>query len=148
MQAQIEVVAANGHEACYIRPIAFYGSEKMGVSPVGAKVHVAIAAWPWGAYLGPEALNKGIRVKTASVARHHVNVTMARAKMSGTFPNSVLTTLEATQHGYDAGLLLGVYDSVAEGADKNVFVIKDGVIYEPEHTAALTGIKRTSLIEL
>src|SRR6266568_1490534 len=81
-EAQLEVVRANRHQACYIRPIAFYGSEKMGVSPVGAKVHVAIAAWPWGAYLGPDALSKGIRVKTSSYARHHVNVTMARAKMS------------------------------------------------------------------
>ncbi len=148
MQATIDVVAANGHEACYIRPIAFYGSEKMGVSPVGAKVHVAIAAWPWGAYLGPEALNKGIRVKTASVARHHVNVTMARAKMSGTYPNSVLATLEATQHGYDEGLLLDVDGFVAEGAGENIFVIKDGVVYEPELTSALTGITRTSVIEL
>jgi len=108
MQAQLEVVRANGHEACYVRPIAFYGSEKMGVSPVGAKVHVAIAAWPWGAYLGEDGLKKGIRVKTSSFARHHVNVTMARAKMSGTYPNSVLATLEATQHGYDEGLLLDV----------------------------------------
>jgi branched-chain amino acid aminotransferase len=111
--AQKEVVRANRLESCYIRPIAFYGSEKMGVSPVGAKVHVAIAAWPWGAYLGPEALEKGIRVKTASYARHHVNVTMARAKMSGTYPNSVLATLEATQHGYDEGLLLDVDGFVA-----------------------------------
>jgi branched-chain amino acid aminotransferase len=148
MQAHIEVVAANGHEACYIRPIAFYGSEKMGVSPVGAKVHVAIAAWPWGAYLGPEALNKGIRVKTASVVRHHVNVTMARAKMSGTYPNSVLATLEATQHGYDEGLLLDVDGFVAEGAGENIFIVKDGVIYEPELTSALTGITRSSVIEL
>jgi branched-chain amino acid aminotransferase len=148
MQAQLEVVAANGHDACYIRPIAFYGSEKMGVSPVGAKVHVAIAAWPWGAYLGPEALAKGIRVKTASVARHHVNVTMARAKMSGTYPNSVLATLEATQHGYDEGLLLDVDGFVAEGAGENVFIVKDGKVYEPELTSALTGITRTSVIEL
>jgi len=148
MQAQIDVVRANGHEACYVRPIAFYGSEKMGVSPVGAKVHVAIAAWPWGAYLGPEALNKGIRVKTASVARHHVNVTMARAKMSGTYPNSVLATLEATMHGYDEGLLLDVDGFVAEGAGENIFVIKDGVIWEPELTSALTGITRSSVIEL
>jgi len=92
MEAQLQVVRENGHEACYVRPIAFYGSEKMGVSPVGAKVHVAIAAWPWGAYLGPDALEKGIRVKTSSYARHHINVTMARAKMSGTYPNSVLAT--------------------------------------------------------
>src|SRR5438477_238840 len=83
IEAQKEVVRANQHESCYIRPIAFYGSEKMGVSPIGASVHVAIAAWPWGAYLGAEALEKGIRVKTSSYARHHVNVTMARAKKAG-----------------------------------------------------------------
>jgi len=148
MQAQIEVVQANGHESCYVRPIAFYGSEKMGVSPVGATVHVAIAAWPWGAYLGPEALAKGIRVKTSSYARHHVNVTMARAKMSGTYPNSVLATLEATQHGYDEGLLLDVEGYVAEGAGENVFIVKDGTIYEPELTSALTGITRSTVIEL
>jgi branched-chain amino acid aminotransferase len=148
MQAQIDVVRENKHAACYIRPIAFYGSEKMGVSPVGAKVHVAIAAWPWGAYLGPEALEKGIRVKTSSYARHHVNVTMARAKMSGTYPNSVLATLEATQHGYDEGLLLDVEGFVAEGAGENLFIVKDGKLYEPELTSALTGITRSSVIEL
>ena len=148
MEAQLEVVRANQHDACYIRPIAFYGSEKMGVSPVGAKVHVAIAAWPWGAYLGPDALTKGIRVKTSSYARHHVNVTMARAKMSGTYPNSVLATLEATQHGYDEGLLLDVEGYVAEGAGENIFLIKDGKIWEPELTSALTGITRSSVIEL
>ena len=148
MAAHCEVVRANGHDACYIRPIAFYGSEKMGVSPVGARVHVAIAAWPWGAYLGPEALAKGIRVKTASVARHHVNVTMARAKMSGTYPNSVLATLEATQHGYDEGLLLDVDGFVAEGAGENIFMVKDGTLWEPELTSALTGITRSSVIEL
>ena len=148
MKAQIDVVRANGHSACYVRPIAFYGSEKMGVSPVGAKVHVAIAAWPWGAYLGPEALSKGIRVKTSSYARHHVNVTMARSKMSGTYPNSVLATLEATMHGYDEGLLLDVDGFVAEGAGENIFIVKDGVIYEPELTSALTGITRASVIEL
>ena len=148
MEAQIEVVRANQHDACYIRPIAFYGSEKMGVSPVGAKVHVAIAAWPWGAYLGPDALTQGIRVKTSSYARHHVNVTMARAKMSGTYPNSVLATLEATQHGYDEGLLLDVEGYVAEGAGENIFLVKDGKIWEPELTSALTGITRSSVIEL
>ena len=148
IDAQLEVVRENGHEACYIRPIAFYGSEKMGVSPIGAKVHVAIAAWPWGAYLGPEALDKGIRVKTASYARHHINVTMARAKMSGTYPNSVLATLEATQHGYDEGLLLDVDGFVAEGAGENIFIVKDGRIFEPELTSALTGITRSSVIEL
>src|SRR5512142_1067691 len=148
MEAQKEAVRANGLEECYIRPIAFYGSDKMGVSPKGARVHVAIAAWPWGAYLGPEALEKGIRVKTSSYARHHVNVTMARAKMSGTYPNSVLATLEATMHGYDEGLLLDVDGFVAEGAGENIFIVKDGRIWEPELTSALTGITRSSVIEL
>ena len=140
MEAQLEVVRANDHQACYLRPIAFYGSEKMGVSPIGAKVHVAIAAWPWGAYLGPDALAKGIRVKTSSYARHHINVTMARAKMSGTYPNSVLATLEATQHGYDEGLLLDTDGFVAEGAGENIFIVKDGRVYTPELTTALDGI--------
>jgi branched-chain amino acid aminotransferase len=120
----------------------------MGVSPIGAKVHVAVAAWPWGAYLGPDALAKGIRVKTSSYARHHINVTMARAKMSGTYPNSVLATLEATQHGYDEGLLLDVDGFVAEGAGENIFMVKDGKIWEPELTSALTGITRSSVIDL
>ena len=148
MEAQREVVRANKLESCYLRPLAFYGSEKMGVSPVGARVHVAIAAWPWGAYLGEDGLKKGIRVKTSSFARHHVNVTMARSKMSGTYPNSVLATLEATMHGYDEGLLLDVDGFVAEGAGENIFIVKDGVIVEPELTSALTGITRASVIEL
>src|ERR1700693_4843777 len=140
IEAQIEVVPANGHEACYIRPIAFYGSEKMGVSPVGAKVHVAIAAWPWGAYLGEEGLTKGIRVKTSSFARHHINVTMARAKVASTYANSILANLEATQHGYDEGLLLDTDGFVAEGAGENIFIVKDGRVYTPELTTALDGI--------
>jgi len=106
MEAQREVVRANKLESGYIRPLAFYGSEKMGVSPVGAKVHVSIAAWPWGAYLGEEGMRRGIRVKTSSFARHHVNVTMARAKVATTYANSILANLEATQDGYDEGLLL------------------------------------------
>src|SRR5688572_28017016 len=148
MEAQLEVVRANGHDACYIRPIAFYGSEKMGVSPVGTRVHVAIAAWPWGAYLGPEALEKGIRVKTSSFARHHVNVSMCRAKYSGTYANSILANLEATEHGYDEALLLDVDGFVAEGSGENLFVVKNGEICEPELTSALIGITRQSVIAL
>jgi branched-chain amino acid aminotransferase len=140
MDAQREVVRANKLESCYLRPLAFYGSEKMGVSPVGARVHVAIAAWPWGAYLGEDGLKKGIRVKTASYARHHVNVTMARAKVSTTYANSILANLEATQHGYDEGLLLDTDGFVAEGAGENIFVVKDGRVYTPELTTALDGI--------
>jgi branched-chain amino acid aminotransferase len=148
IEAQREVVRANELESCYIRPIAFYGSEKMGVSPKGATVHVAIAAWPWGAYLGAEGLEKGIRLKTSSFARHHVNVSMCRAKYSGTYANSILANVEATEHGYDEGLLLDVDGFVAEGAGENLFVIKDGRIYEPELTSALIGITRESVIQL
>ena len=148
MAAQKEVVRANKMESCYIRPIAFYGSEKMGVSPKGASVHVAIAAWPWGAYLGAEALEKGIRVKTSSYARHHVNVSMCRAKYSGTYANSILANLEATEHGYDEGLLLDVDGFVAEGSGENLFMVKNGKIYEPELTSALSGITRDSIITL
>jgi branched-chain amino acid aminotransferase len=148
MEAQKEVVRANELESCYIRPIAFYGSEKMGVSPKGASVHVAIAAWPWGAYLGAEAIEHGIRVKTSSFARHHVNVSMCRAKYSGTYANSILANLEATEHGYDEGLLLDVDGFVAEGSGENLFMIKNGRIYEPELTSALMGITRDSVITM
>ncbi len=148
VEAQKQVVAANNLEECYIRPIAFYGSEKMGVSPKGATVHVSIAAWPWGAYLGADGLEKGIRVKTSSYARHHVNVSMCRAKYSGTYANSILANLEATEDGYDEALLLDVDGFVAEGAGENLFMVKDGKIYEPELTSALIGITRRSVIEI
>jgi branched-chain amino acid aminotransferase len=144
-EAQCEVVRANKLEECYIRPIAFYGSEKMGVSPKGASVHVSIAAWPWGAYLGADGLEKGIRVKTASVQRHHVNVNMTRAKFSGTYANSILANLEATEHGYDEGLLLDTEGFVAEGAGENLFVVKDGQVIEPEIASALMGITRSTV---
>jgi branched-chain amino acid aminotransferase len=148
MEAHKEVVRANELESCYLRPIAFYGSEKMGVSPKGASVHVSIAAWPWGAYLGADGLEKGIRVKTSSYARHHVNVSMCRAKYSGTYANSILANLEATEHGYDEALLLDVDGYVAEGAGENLFVIKNGRIYEPEIASALMGITRDTVITL
>jgi len=146
--AQKEVVRANKLDECYIRPIAFYGSEKMGVSPKGVRVHVAIAAWPWGAYLGADAIEQGIRVKTSSFARHHVNVSMCRAKYSGTYANSILANLEATEHGYDEGLLLDVDGFVAEGSGENLFIVKNGCLYEPELTSALIGITRDSVITL
>jgi branched-chain amino acid aminotransferase len=148
IEAHKEVVRANKLESCYLRPIAFYGSEKMGVSPRGAMTHVAIAAWPWGAYLGEEGLEKGIRVKTSSYSRHHVNVNMARAKFAGTYPNSILANMEATEDGYDEALLLDVDGFVAEGAGENLFMVKDGVIYEPEIASALMGITRNTVITL
>jgi len=148
MEASKEVVRANKLASCYIRPIAFYGSEKMGVSPRGATVHVAIAAWPWGAYLGADGLEKGIRVKTSSFARHHVNVTMARAKFAATYANSILANLEATHDGYDEALLLDVDGFVAEGAGENLFMVKNGRMFEPELTSALIGITRDTVIRL
>ena len=148
MEAQLEVVRANKLESCYLRPIAFYGSEKMGVSPRGAAVHVAIAAWPWGAYLGEEGLEKGIRVKTSSFSRHHINVTMPRAKLASTYANSILANLEATQDGYDEALLLDTMGFVAEGAGENIFVIKNGTIYEPQLTSGLAGITRETVIRM
>ena len=148
MEAHKEVVRANKLDSCYIRPIAFYGSEKMGVSPRGAKVHVSIAAWPWGAYLGEEGMEKGIRVKTSSHARHHVNVNMARAKFSGTYANSILANMEATEDGYDEAMLLDVDGFVAEGAGENLFIVKDGVLYEPEIASALIGITRATILAL
>lgn len=145
MEAQKEVVRANKLESCYLRPLAFYGSEKMGISTVGARVHVIIAAWPWGAYLGEDGLEKGIRVKVSSYTRHHVNSTMPRAKLSGTYPNSILANLEVTRQGYDEALLLDNQGFVAEGAGENLFIVKDGKVFEPEIASALTGITRDSI---
>lgn len=143
--AQLEVVRSNQLESCYIRPLVFYGSEKMGVSPKGAKVHVAIAAWPWGAYLGDEALQQGIRVKISSYARQHVNVTMPRAKVASTYANSIIANAEALDHGYDEAILLDTDGFVAEGSGENIFIVKDGTLCEPEIASALTGITRSTI---
>lgn len=143
-----EVVKANKLESAYIRPLAFYGSEKMGVSPRGAKVHVAIAAWTWGAYLGEEGLKTGIRVKTSSYTRHHPNISMVRAKACGHYVNSILANLEATQDGYDEAMLLDPEGYVAEGAGENLFLVKKGVIYTPDLTSCLEGITRATVTTL
>ncbi len=143
--AQIEAVRSNGLESAYVRPLVFYGSERMGVSPKGATVHVAVAAWSWGAYLGEEAIEKGIRVKVSSFARQHVNVTMPRAKLASTYANSILANTEAVEHGYDEALLLDTDGFVAEGAGENLFIVKNGVLYEPEIASALTGITRSTV---
>ncbi len=145
MEAQRLVVRENKLESCYLRPLAYYGSEKMGVSPKGSTVHIAIAAWPWGAYLGEDGLKKGIRVKTSSYARHHVNVTMPRAKVSSTYANSILANNEAVDHGYDEALLLDTEGYVAEGAGENLFIVRDGKIFTPELTSALDGITWRSI---
>jgi branched-chain amino acid aminotransferase len=147
-EAQKEVIRANNLESGYLRPLAFYGSEKMGVSPRGANVHVIIAAWPWGAYLGEEGMERGIRIKTSSFTRHHVNITMVRAKASGNYMNSILANNEATTDGYDEALLLDAEGYVCEGSGENIFIVKNGKLYTPDLTACLEGITRATIIQL
>ena len=147
-EAQREVVRANGLDAAYVRPLVFYGSEKMGVHPGGARVHVAIAAWAWGPYLGPEARSRGVRVKTSSFVRHHVGSIPPRAKVSASYSVSVLASIEARDDGYDEALLLDVDGYVAEGPGENLFIVKEGRLYEPAPTSALTGITRDAIITL
>ena len=148
VQAQKEVVRANELESCYLRPIAWIGSEKMGVSARGNTIHVAIAAWPWGAYLGEEALASGIRVKTSSFTRHHVNVSLVRAKASGYYINSILANQEVTANGYDEALLLDTEGYVSEGSGENVFIVRGGRLYTPDLASCLDGITRDSVIEM
>jgi branched-chain amino acid aminotransferase len=148
MQAQLEAIRSNKLESGYLRPLVFYGSEAMGISAKNLSVHVVVAAWPWGAYLGQEALENGIRVKTSSFARHHVNVTMCRAKASSSYTNSILAHKEAEHDGYDEALLLDVDGYVAEGSGENVFIVKKGKLYTPDLTACLEGITRDTLITL
>jgi branched-chain amino acid aminotransferase len=147
-EAQREVVRANKLESAYIRPLAFYGSEKLGVSPRGAKVHITIAAWTWGAYLGEEGLQRGIRVKTSSYTRHHPNISMVRAKACGHYVNSILANLEATQDGYDEAMLLDPEGYVSEGAGENLFLVKKGKLYTPDLTSCLEGITRATVVQL
>jgi len=148
MAAQRDVVRANQLESCYIRPLAWIGSEKMGVSARGNTIHVSVAAWPWGAYLGEEGLAKGIRVKTSSFTRHHVNVSMVRAKASGYYINSILANQEVTAEGYDEALLLDTEGYVSEGAGENVFIVKAGKIYTPDLASCLDGITRDSVLTM
>ena len=148
MAAQLEVVRANKLTSGYIRPICFYGSEAMGIAASALSTHVAVAAWPWGAYLGEDGLQKGIRVKTSSFARHHVNVNMCRAKSVTTYTNSILAHQEVAQDGYDEALLLDVDGYVAEGAGENIFIVKKSRLYTPELTSCLEGITRDSILTL
>ncbi|SFE55361.1 branched-chain amino acid transaminase [Nitrosomonas sp. Nm166] len=148
MQAQCEVVKQNKLSSGYIRPIAFYGAEAMGLSAKTLSVHVAIAAWPWGTYLGPESLENGIRVKTSSFTRHHVNINMCRAKSVTTYANSILANQEVALNGYDEALLLDAEGYVAEGSGENIFIVKQGKIYTPDLTSCLEGITRASVLEL
>ena len=148
-EAQKEVVRANQLKSCYLRPLVWIGSEKLGVSPKGNQIHVMVAAWAWGAYLGEEGLKRGIRIKTSSYTRHHVNITMTQAKAVSNYSNSILANMEASDDGYDEALLLDSAGFVSEGAGENVFLIKDGVVYTPDLSAgALNGITRNTVLHI
>jgi len=139
MAAQREVVRANKLKSCYIRPLAFYGANSLGLGAANNPVRVCIAAWKWGTYLGEKGLREGIRVKTSSFCRHHVNAVMCLAKISGHYVNSVMAHNEAVRDGYDEALLLAEDGLVAEGAGENLFIAKGGKLYTPDMTSQLEG---------
>jgi branched-chain amino acid aminotransferase len=146
--ACIDNVRDNKLKSAYIRPLVFYGSEGMGLHAQNLSVHVAIASWFWGAYLGADALEKGIRIKTSSYTRHLVNSVMCRAKACGNYINSILALQEAARDGYDEALLLDNEGMVAEGSGENIFVVRRGVLYTPEITSSLEGITRDTIMRL
>lgn len=147
-EAQKAVVRDNGFSSAYLRPMCFYGSEAMGLRAEGLEVHVMVAAWPWGAYMGEEALEKGIKVRTSSYTRHHVNTTMCKAKANGNYMNSMLALREANEAGCQEAMLLDHQGFVAEGSGENIFIIRDGVLLTPDLTSALEGITRDTIIQL
>lgn len=144
-EAQKLVVRENKLNSAYIRPMCFYGSEGMGLRAEGLKTHCIIAAWEWGAYLGAENLERGIRIRTSSYTRHHVNISMCKAKANGHYINSMLALQEATTDGYDEAMLLDAEGYVAEGSGENIFLIHDGVLHTPDLTSALNGITRNTV---
>jgi len=148
-EAQKQVVRENRLESCYLRPLVWIGSQKLGVSPKGNRIHTMVAAWPWGAYLGEEGMKRGIRVKTSSFTRHQVNITMTQAKAVSNYSNSILANMEALDDGYDEALLLDSAGFVSEGAGENVFVVKGGAVYTPDLSAgALNGITRNTILHV
>jgi len=147
-QAQIASVRENNLDSAYLRPMVFYGSEGMGLRADNLKVHVMVAAWEWGAYLGEEQLEKGIRIHVSSFTRHHVNITMCRAKANGNYMNSMLALKEAMANGYDEALLLDTQGFVMEGSGENFFLVKDGILHTPDLTSALDGITRKTIFTL
>ncbi len=147
-EAQRLAVRENNLESAYIRPMCFYGSEGMGLRADNLKVHVMVAAWSWGAYLGAEGMEKGIRIRTSSYTRHHVNITMCKAKANGNYMNSMLALQEALACGYDEAMLLDNEGYVAEGSGENIFLVRNGVLYTPDLTSALDGITRSTIFQL
>ena len=147
-QAQIDIISKNNLSSGYMRPMCFYGSEGMGLRADNLKVHCIVAAWEWGSYLGEENMKNGIRVKTSSYSRHHVNVAMCKAKLNGNYINSMLALNEVLRDGYDEALMLDVDGFVAEGSGENVFIVKDDMLFTPELTSALDGITRKTIITI
>lgn len=147
-EAQRAVVRENNLESAYLRPMVFYGSEAMGLRASTLKVHVIVAAWHWGAYMGDEALEQGIKVRTSSFTRHHVNISMTRAKANGNYINSMLALQEAISGGADEAMLLDTEGYVAEGSGENIFLVRNGVVYTPEVTSCLNGITRNTILTL
>lgn len=147
-QANIDVVRENELSSGYIRPMCFYGSQGMGLRAEGLQVHTIVAAWEWGSYMGDDKMQNGIKVKTSSFTRHHVNTTMCKAKVNGHYVNSMLALQDAIGDNYDEALLLDPQGFVAEGTGENVFIIRDGVIYTPELSSALDGITRKTIITI
>ena len=148
-EVQRTVVRANNLKSGYIRPLTWIGSQKLGVSPKGNQIHLMVAAWTWGAYLGEDGMKRGIRVKTSSYTRHHVNITMTQAKAVSNYTNSILANMEALDDGYDEALVLDASGFVSEGAGENLFIIKGGVIYTPDLSAgALNGITRNTVFHI
>jgi len=147
--AAIETLKVNRLSAGYLRPLVFIGGGKaMGVHPGANPIQTVIAVWPWGAYLGAEALDKGIRIKTSTFTRHHVNVMMTKAKVCGNYVNSVLAKMEAIADGYDEAMMLDASGYVSEGSGENIFMVRDGVIKTPPLTSILGGITRDSVMRL
>ncbi len=146
-EVQLEVIKRNELSSGYLRPLAYFGSEGMGLRATNLKVHVAVAAWPWGAYLGEDGLERGIKVRTSSYTRHHVNVSMCKSKTTGHYVNSILALHEAIESGCDEAILLDAQGYVAEGSGENIFMIRDGVIYTPMLTSCLNGITRKTMFE-
>ncbi|MDE2417184.1 MAG: branched-chain amino acid transaminase [Burkholderiales bacterium] len=148
-QAQMDVIRANKLDSGYLRPLTWVGDRKLGVSTKGNDIHLMVAAWPWGAYLGEDGMKRGIRVKISSYTRHHVNITMTQAKAVSNYTNSILANREATDDGYDEAILLDASGFVSEGAGENIFVVKDGVVYTPDLSAgALNGITRNTVLHI
>ncbi|NEV62233.1 branched-chain amino acid transaminase [Thiorhodococcus minor] len=147
-RAQRDVVRENQLDSAYIRPMCFYGAEGMGLRADNLDVHCMVAAWSWGAYLGEDNIRNGIRIKVSSFTRHHVNITMCRAKANGNYMNSMMALQEALRDGYDEALLLDTSGYVMEGSGENVFIVRDGVLYTPDLTSALDGITRRTVMTL